>query len=370
MKFPLFKNRYVAITFVFILWRSFLFLVASIAPYFIENFADKFPYKSILAGFNLPYYIWTFANFDGVHYLRIAQDGYEQKFTQVFFPLYPILIRVFSYLTFGNMLIAALAVANIAFLGALMIFYRMISQIYNQKTAIWSVIFLLAFPTSFYFGSAYSESLFFFLIVSYFYLIYRKRIVWASLLGAFASATRLIGIFLVVTLKPKLRISYILPMAFIPIGILSYIVYLTLMFKQPFYFISAQQVFGQERSTQGIVLLPQVFWRYFKILTTTEGAPFLNASFELISAIFALVMLVLAYKKVKSVWLIFSVAAVILPTLSGTLVSMPRYILVAFPIFVVLAKINSAIIKITIFSVFFILLIILTSLFTRGYWIA
>ena len=370
MKFPIFNNTIFTLIVAFIAWRSFLFLIASCSPLFISNFGDRFPYKAILANFNLPFPVWTFANFDGVHYIRIAQDGYEQKFTQVFFPLYPILIHLFSYATFGNLLIAALVVANIAFLGGLLIFYRMILEIYNQKTAIWAVIFLLAFPTSFYFGSAYSEGLFYFLIVGYFYLIYRKRIVLASLLGGFASATRLIGVFLVLSLKPKFKISHFLPFLIIPAGLISYMLYLTLVFKNPLYFISAQQVFGQERSTQGIVLLPQVFWRYFKIITTTSGAPLLNASFELISTVFALVLLALAYKKVKGEWLIFSVASVLVPTLSGTLVSMPRYILVAFPIFIVLAQIKNTLAKIFILSIFFILLVVLTALFTRGYWIA
>jgi Gpi18-like mannosyltransferase len=234
----------------------------------------------------------------------------------------------------------------------------------------WSVTFLLAFPTSFYFGSAYSESLFFLLVISYFYLVYKKRIILASLLGAFASAARLIGIFLVLSIKPKLKISNILPLTIIPLGILSYILYLTLVFKNPLYFISAQQVFGQERSVQGIVLLPQVFWRYFKIVTTTSGVSLLNASFELISTIFVLTLLVLAYKKVKGEWLIFSLAAVLIPTLSGTLASMPRYILVAFPMYIVLAQIKNTWAKIIILSIFFVLLVVLTAFFTRGYWIA
>ena len=370
MKFPIFNNIIFTIIVAFIVWRSFLFLIAAYSPFFISNFSDKFPYKAILANFNLPYPVWTFANFDGVHYIRIAQDGYEQKFTQVFFPLYPILIKLFSYITFGNFLLSSLVVANVSFIAGLILFYRMINDIYDHKIAMWSVTFLLAFPTSFYFGSGYSESLFFFLIISYFYLIYKKKIILASFLGALTSAARIIGVFLVLTIKPKLRISNILPFLIIPTGILSYMLYLTLVFKKPFYFVSAQQVFGQERSVQGIVLLPQVFWRYFKIITTTSGASLLNASFEFISTIFALALLVLAYKKVKGEWLVFSFLAVFLPTLSGTLASMPRYILVAFPMYIVLAQIKNTLAKIFIISIFFILLIILTALFTRGYWIA
>ena len=370
MKFPIFNNAIFTLIVAFIVWRSFLFLVASCSPLFISNFGDKFPYKTILANFNLPYPVWTFANFDGVHYIRIAQDGYEQEFTQAFFPLYPILIKLFSYITFGNFLLSALVVSNVSFLAGLILFYRMINDIYDHKIAMWSVTFLLVFPTSFYFGSAYSESLFFFLIISYFFLIHKKRFFLASVTGALASATRLIGVFLTLTLKPKKTKSTIVPLIIIPLGILSYIVYLTLVFKKPFYFISAQQVFGQERSVQGIVLLPQVFWRHIKIITTTSGASLLNASFELISTIFVLALLVLAYKKVKGEWLVFSLLAVLLPTLSGTLVSMPRYILVAFPMYIVLAQIENTRTKIIILSIFFILLAVLTVFFTRGYWVA
>jgi len=370
VRLPTFKNAYLTLIVAFIAWRSFLFSVAYYSPFFISNFGDRFPYKMILANFNLPYPLWTFANFDGVYYIRIAQDGYEQEFTQAFFPFYPILIKLFSYITFDNFLFSSLVLSNVAFLAGLILFYRMVCKIYDKKIAAWSAAFVLTFPTSFYFGSAYSESLFFLLIISYFYLIYKKRIILASLVGAFASATRLIGIFLIFSRKPKLKISNILPILIIPTGLLSYMLYLTLVFKNPFYFISAQQVFGQERSVQGIVLLPQIFWRYFKIITTTSGVPLMNASLELISTVFALALLIFAYKKVKREWLVFSLLAVLLPTLSGTLVSMPRYILVAFPIYVVLAQIRSTLTKVVLLSIFLTALAVLTLFYTRGYWIA
>jgi len=370
VRLPTSKNAYLLLIVAFVAWRSFLFLVAYYSPFFISSFGDRFPYKMVLANFNLPYPLWTFANFDGVHYIRIAQDGYEQEFTQAFFPFYPILIKLFSYITFDNFLFSSLVLSNVAFLAGLILFYRMVCKIYDKKIAAWSAAFVLTFPTSFYFGSAYSESLFFLLIISYFYLIYKKRIILASLVGAFASATRLIGIFLIFSRKPKLKISNILPILIIPTGLLSYMLYLTLVFKNPFYFISAQQVFGQERSVQGIVLLPQIFWRYFKIITTTSGVPLMNASLELISTVFALALLIFAYKKVKREWLVFSLLAVLLPTLSGTLVSMPRYILVAFPIYVVLAQIRSTLTKVVLLSIFLTALAVLTLFYTRGYWIA
>jgi len=76
------------------------------------------------------------------------------------------------------------------------------------------------------------------------------------------------------------------------------------------------------------------------------------------------------YKKVRVQWLTFSFLAVLTPTLTGTLASMPRYILIAFPVYIVLAHIKSDLIKSVILFFFIVTLVIATALFTRGYWIA
>ncbi|MCR4263093.1 MAG: hypothetical protein NUV98_00035, partial [Candidatus Roizmanbacteria bacterium] len=68
-------------------------------------------------------------------------------------------------------------------------------------------------------------------------------------------------------------------------------------------------------------------------------------------------------------WIYFSLASIVLPTLTGTLSSMPRYVLVAFPVFMVLSQLPKTL-KIGVFVVSLILLIICTLLFTHGYWIA
>src|SRR3989344_4720309 len=182
---------------LFLIWRLLTFSIALIALKIIPEFGAKFPYyQETLINTGLPYYIWAFGNFDGVHYLRIAQDGYAYQFTQAFFPLYPILIRIVSFITFGNLLIAALLISNSAFFVGLVLFYKLIQKNFSEKTAFWSVIFLLAFPTSFYFGAVYTEGVFFLMIVLAFYFLEKNKILLASIVGSFASASRLVGIFL------------------------------------------------------------------------------------------------------------------------------------------------------------------------------
>src|SRR3989339_1347122 len=86
--------------FLFIIWRLLLLGVAYLSPIIIPQFGARFPYfEGRLISSGLPHFIWSFGNFDGVHYLGIAQDEYAYQFTQAFFPLYPILIKLFSYLS-------------------------------------------------------------------------------------------------------------------------------------------------------------------------------------------------------------------------------------------------------------------------------
>lgn len=348
-----------------------LFIVAAIAPILVPQFGDRFPYwQERLVASNLPQFIWSFGNFDGVHYLGIAKDGYAYQFTQAFFPLYPLLIKLVSYLTFGQILIAALVISNLAFLAGLLIASKLISQIYDQKTAFWSCLFLLAFPTSYYFGAVYTEGLFFAIVIASFYLLQKGKTWQVAILGSLGCATRLIGLALMPASFFSKNLKIRLPLFLIPLGFLAYVAYLAIEFDNPFYFATSQEIFGQERSVTAPVLLPQVIWRYLKIISTVNGLPLFNAIFELFSTILAAVLLIFAYKKVKIEWLIFATLAVLVPTLTGTLASMPRYVLLAFPIYIVLAKIESLKIKVLILSIFLILLSITTTLFTRGYWVA
>lgn len=361
----------IKIFFLFVFWRFSLFLVAFISPIIIPEFKDSFPYyHERLIATSLPHFLWSFGNFDGVHYLGIAKDAYAYQFTQAFFPAYPILIRIFAFFTFGNLLISALIVSNLCFLFALTLFYKLITKIHGQQIAFWSTLFLLAFPTSYYFGAVYTEGLFFLTIISSFFLLENGKIIAASLIGFLASATRLIGLFLAPVIFFGSKKSF-WPLLIIPLGFLAYVLYLQIEFNNPLYFLTSQEIFGQGRTTTSIILLPQVFWRYAKILATTSSLTFTIALFELASTIFALIALWFAYKKhFKKEWLIFSLLAILTPTLTGTLTSMPRYVLVAFPMYLVLASIENTIIKLAILITSIILLIITTSLFTQGYWVA
>lgn len=362
---------------IFLLWRTLLFILAFIGSKLLP-FGYKFPYaESLLEKSGLPPFIWNFANFDGVHYLTIAKMGYQAQFTQVFFPLYPMLMNLLNPLFLGNLLISGLFISNLAFIFSLLVLFKLLEIDYKFEVIKWVFIFLLLFPTSFYFVSIYTESLFFLFILCSFFFARKNQWLFVGIFGFLASLTRFFGIFLLPALiiewyTQKKPVKKLLPLILIPFGLLIYMLYLKINFNDPLYFIHAQPVFGAQRTSGQIILFPQVVFRYIKILLTVnpQSLPFFNAVFELIISLLFLLLSIIALFKTRLSYAIFSFICYLVPTLTGTFSSMPRYVLILFPGFLILANIKSKLLKILIVLIFAFFLIISTLLFTRGYWVA
>lgn len=370
---------------IFLLWRIGLFIVAYLAILFIPQFGNRFPYwDQILEPTGLPQWIWGFGNFDGVHYLRIATMGYESsQYSQAFFPLYPKLIEVLSPVNME--FITGLILSNIFFVLTLFAIYYLFRIDSSHTKSLKSVIFLLAVPTSFYLGAVYAESLLIFLSVLSLIFIRKKEYIKAGFFIALASATKIFGLVLILPLIVEIIFSFkkgeikifseefikaLFGLMIAPIGIIAYMVYLKLYFDNPLYFFNSQPLFGAQRGTD-FVLLPQVMFRYLKIFITTPifSLPFFNSVLEFFAMIISLIIAILAYKKIRLSYWIFILGCLIIPTLTGTLSSMPRYILMNFLLIPFIVERAGKFFNYVLFLLF-ILQFILLSLFVRGYWVA
>lgn len=408
---------------LFVLFCNTETAITLIAPFFLA-YEGFFPYKEVISAYNLPQFLYSMANFDGAHYILIAEKGGYFEYQQAFFPLYPILIFLLTPLVMGNYLVAGLTISHLAFLIALFILNEYLKLLKVPKTQIlWFFIFLLVFPTSYYFRALYTESLFFLLFILSLYLYEKKQYVLASVASAFTSFTRLVGIFLVApfltsalsrygmvekktkkattfswkemqnlpqsmlrtlgeSVKAKkipvsVYISLIAPLG----GLALYMQYLAHDTGDPLAFVHVQSVFDANRSTDSLVLLPQVLFRYMKIFFTAQvNHQYINAAIEFIVFNTALVILTLdgikhaktiaskVSMKYLGIWL-FSVINLILPTLTGTLSSTPRYALMSIAIFFFLSQVSHKWIKVTIAWLFFLLHVIMLSFFIQGYFV-
>ena len=139
--------------------------------------------------------------FDALWFLRIAAEGYRSADgSAAFFPLYPLLIRMVSFLLGGHPFAAALLVSNAAFLGALFVVYSLTRSELSEDAARTTVLLLCLFPTSFFFFAPYSESLFLLLAATALWGARRGRWLTAALAGGGACLTRSVGIVVAVAI--------------------------------------------------------------------------------------------------------------------------------------------------------------------------
>lgn len=368
----------------FIVWQIVLAGIIFLGEQYIPT-AYQFTYTERGRVIN-PRWLWNRANFDGVHYLDIARKGYG-VYQQAFFPLYPKLIHFLAPYFGGRDLIAGLTISWISLALALFLFYKLVRLDYQESIAKRTLIYLLIFPTAFFFSMVYTESLFLLLVIGSFYFARTKKWWLAGILGALASATRLVGIFLFPALlvewwsqtsnikhQTSNKLKSVLPLFLITLGLLFYMWYLKITVGDPLYFIHVQPFFGAQRTGGKIILLYQVFWRYFKMLVTVEKLTptYFVCVLEFLTGATFLVLTLFAYLRRWFSYVTFMALAYIAPTLTGTLSSVPRYVLVLFPGFILLAIWAE---KYRWFKILYpiiagILLIISTVLFTRGYWVA
>lgn len=374
-----------------------LFSVLHIAlALFLPSFIPEasFPYKDLIYKYFSFFPFSPFANFDGYQYLSIAKNGYGE-FQQSYFPLFPFIIFLASFVI-PQYVLAGVSVSWVFFFLGLVYFKKLIEVLLKDKSQVcWAMLLLLAFPSAFFYQAIYTEGLFLFLMSAALYYLYSKKYRWAVLFAVLASLTKIQGVFLLIpfiisvfglslhSLKhvklhvhPKQIFIALSPLY----GLFLYMGYLYVQYKNPLYFYTAQSAFGAQRAVGEIILLPQVLYRYVKI--------FLNSQINFVYFISALefvvclgVVGVVGYelyrliKKEKAKDMnqisiqIFSLAVFLLPTLTGTLTSVPRYALISIGFFIALANLRSNIFKGIIFAIFLMLHIVLAVFFMKGYFV-
>ena len=367
------------------IWRVALFGVSFLAPKLLP-FQASFASPTTLTTFNVPESIYAWANFDGVHYLTISGMGYEgTALIQAFFPLYPLLMRPLIMLI-GNPILAGLLLSFISLYLALVGWFYVIQDSFGKKIAWVSSLGLLVFPMSFFFAALYNESLFLALFIWAYLAVKKKQWVLSGVLAGLLSATRVIGIvfmFIIVyeflSLSKEERkqswVGAVLAVLLSSVGLLAFMFHLNQLFGDPLLFFHVQSEFGAGRS-ESLVLYPQVLWRSIMILLTARPIDlrYFTYVLEFIAGFSGLIAILYAWKRnVARSLIVFSTVAFLIPTLTGTFSSLPRYLLSVPAILLVPTLLATHKNKIWLWlylGISSILLLVSATLFLRGYWIA
>ena len=180
----------VQLIFYLLLFRLLLFVFAYVLTLFREGYVG-----GLLDRLD----VWNQLGTDSQHYLNIAENWYvntgDDRLLIVFFPLYPLLVRLFHYI-FQNYLISGLFVSNICWVFAAYLLYELALLDTDRKGALRALKYLCILPASFLFSAPLSDSLFLLLSVACVYAVRKNIYPLAGLIGMLASFTRMPGILL------------------------------------------------------------------------------------------------------------------------------------------------------------------------------
>lgn len=310
--------------------------------------------------------IWN--RWDAISYLDIAMNGYvnsgDGRFTIIFFPLYPLIVRLFSVFL-RSYLMSALFVSNFAFALSIYFFYRLLRKDFSKDISFNAIFFFAIFPTSYFLHIGYAESLFILFAISSFYYARSEKWLLSSILGMLAGLTRIYGIFLFPVIayeyflatKGKLKKDALF-LFIIPFGTLIYLAINFALFKNPFQFM----VFYREHWFKYLSSpwngflgsLMSFKWQTF------DGWIMVGAS-ETVFALFGVFMILVSIGKIRFSYSLFAVLNLLLVISTNFWLSIPRYLISIFPIFISMSILSSKIP--VIFYIFFIVSLILGEFF-------
>jgi hypothetical protein len=320
------------------------------------------------------------ARWDAAWYLRIADSGYAGSDARAaFFPLYPLLVRALATPFSASpaaLLVASYAVALAAFLGALVLLYRLVSLELGRPLARPTLLLLSVFPAALFFGAPYSESLFLLLAVGAFYAARTGRWAWAGMAAAGAAATRSAGILLLLPLamlwwtsQNSIAAPRAEPAAWrtagardaawlllAPLGLAAYAAFLGLAEGEAWRFLDVQDAWSRELAiplagawdgfTAALDGARQLASGQTEVVYFEQAAgdPYRIAAINLMlfgALAFAVVACVGAFRRLPKAYGTWVAASLVLPLSFPVgpqpLMSLPRFLAVLFPIFMWLA---------------------------------
>lgn len=350
----------------------FAFLGFAFLPVVQSGFSVPLPEST-------PWYLSIWYQWDAHWYMSISMHGYEwvagDQSNVAFFPLYPMVVKIFGLLLGGNHLLVGILLSTAFFFAALIYFFRLVRDDFGEIIADRAIWFLSIFPASLFFTTLYTESLFLLTSVASFYYARRGRWALAGIWGFLAALTKVTGFFIFIPLVyeymsqrsfslQRLRPS-MMWVVLVPTGLLVYMGYLYFSFGLPLAFAQTQaagwghefkMITGSLSNDLSILIRQWEIWVVYEI-----GAVLL----------LAVMIFIGIRKKLPGTYIVYMLITLIFPLTGGTTKSMSRYLLMVFPMFIIMALLTEKpAVRWAVSAVSIVLLAVSTAAFVTGRWVA
>jgi hypothetical protein len=310
--------------------------------------------------------VW--GRWDSGWFLQIAKHGYiDPGRSTAFFPLYPLLVKGLGWFLLGHYLLAGVIVSLVTSAAAFVLLWRLAGMLAGEDGARRTLLYLAVFPTTLFLIAVYSESLYLLLTVAAFLFAIRGEWARAGVATGLATLTRVSGVMLLPALavlawRASNRLGALARLAIAVPIIALWPLYLGLKYHRPFVFLTAQRA-GWDRhlssagpfggAWDGLV----AGWRGVRQLVAGSGHNYFpdidhsamyGAGLNLEQLGYAVLLAglgVYAWRALGAAYGIFVLASLALPLSdpvpSSPLLSMPRFALGVFPVFVALGVLGS-----------------------------
>lgn len=293
---------------------------------------------------------------DASHYITIS-NGYAsfaetgRYVTLVFFPLYPIFIKILGLLV--SKVIAGLIISNLFFALACVFIYRLVNIDYGNNTAKKTLLLINVLPFSFFFSAIMSESTFMLFSAMTLYYIRKHKWFLVGIFGCLCALSRSLGVFIIFPALVELideyeliknikKIKYViniiltkaLPLILIPLGLGIYLYCNYRITGDWFYFLKMQKEIWFQTYNH--------FFLFFRINFQTLKS--FDSNFvlcvtipQLISVITAYIVLLFNVKKSRALYSAWLLINIVVNTSMSWPLSVTRYLLCAIPLYIFIA---------------------------------
>jgi len=311
--------------------------------------------------------VW--ARWDSVFFLRIAEHGYEHltRSATAFFPLYPAAVGLLGRILFGHYVLAGILVSLAAALGSFLLLYELAETKLGVGGARRAVLYLALFPMALFLQAVYSESLFLLLSIAAFLLAERARFLPAGIVTGLALLTRPVAVALlpalaIIAWRSPDRRGALARLAVAPAFFFAYPLLLWAQRGDPWEFLHAQGIWtrhvspvgplggiwdGLRAGWAGIQQLASGSHthNYWPAVTGTDPMRAAAVNLECLAALVLFVFLtVVAWRRFGAPYGVFAALSLAIPLSAPSerwpLLSMPRFGLAIFPLFLALAAIG------------------------------
>jgi hypothetical protein len=281
------------------------------------------------------------ARWDALHFASVARHGYPAGPGEAwaFMPGFPLAARGLGAVL-GSLWAGGIAVSVLAFAGALVLLGRLVALDSGAAAGRRAVWLMALFPASVFATAFYSEGVFLLATIGAVYAARRERWAWAGAAGAVAALTRQTGVLVLIplaglawTAAPRPRARDLASLALVPAALGAVLLYAAVHAGDALAPWHAQAIWGR------------AFHGPFSAVVDALGHPLGRGGFEpgwmgpLGLAFLALgaVGALGALARGPAVYGLYALAVLAVPLSAPwpehPLMSLPRFVLAAFPVF-------------------------------------